>query len=312
MVGRIPEIKMQIRVAIFAVAVLLLPLGMISHADAAGLKAGSAEKGIIVLDGYQVVGGKLKLIGTNGRKLQLKDGAYAGPGGVKLIVKKTRISSVAGPRGIVVGTCRTVSDARGRLMLIGTNGRNVKLKDGSYTGPGGVSIVVSRGFLARVVTSRGLEAPAYTKPSKGRQGPARLKRTGGEKGNREWVSGNKMQIKKMRVKGGRLKLIGTNGREMPLKNGTYSGAGGLKIIVLDGRIVKTGPFDRGVNRPVSIKKMRVKGGRLKLIGTNGREIALKDGTYTNQDGVRITIKNGAFTSMVYPGKGDKLGFKMGE
>lgn len=96
---------------------------------------------------------QLFLIGTNGRKHLLPDGAFRSESGAMIIVLDGRIASVAAPRGRRVEVESVEVDRGGTISLIGTNGIvgpiSASVPDGRYTTREGAMIIIQNGAITR-------------------------------------------------------------------------------------------------------------------------------------------------------------------
>jgi hypothetical protein len=91
---------------------------------------------------------QLFLIGTNGDPALMPSGQFKSESGNMIIVLDGRIEGIKSARGERF-TVESVEISRGRILLIGTNGRTA-LPDGKFENEEGVTIIVLDGHIARV------------------------------------------------------------------------------------------------------------------------------------------------------------------
>ena len=91
---------------------------------------------------------QLFLIGTNGEPALMPSGKFKSESGAMIIVLDGRIERVINAQGRRFDV-ESVEIARGRISLIGTNGRTA-LPDGKFKNEDGVTIIVLDGRITRV------------------------------------------------------------------------------------------------------------------------------------------------------------------
>lgn len=120
--------------------------------------------------------------------LRAQDGTGGGAGGGAITLTVARLELGASATGSLLKP----------VYLIGTNGVRVTMPGGTFSGPGGASLEISSGVIARFKPSGKLPAQA---------------------------------IASVRIKDGQLGLIGTNGMVYYLPAGTFVTAAGTSVVV---------------------------------------------------------------------------------